>query len=173
MRYLRSIAEGRAYYSPTENVTLVGRAIGGTIAGWGGDNVRLLDMFYKGGESVRGFATAGIGPRDSLSTNKDALGGRNFYTTTAEARFDIPYVPKELGLRGAMFADAGALRRTSTAASGLAGTVGAGHAMRASVGAGLVWDSPLGPIRADYAVPVLKQAFDKTQPFSFGAGSLF
>ena len=173
VRYLRSVAEGRAYYSPNENVTLVGRAIGGTITGWGGDNVRLLDMFYKGGESVRGFATAGIGPRDSLSTNQDALGGRNFYTTTAEARFDIPYVPKEMGLRGAMFADAGALWGPSALASTLPGTVGTTLATRASIGAGLVWDSPLGPIRADYAVPVLKQAFDKTQPFSFGAGGLF
>lgn len=173
VRYLRSVVEGRAYYSPNENVTLVGRAIGGTIAGWGGDNVRLLDMFYKGGESVRGFAPAGIGPRDGLSANQDALGGRNFYTTTAEVRFGLPYVPPELGLRGAMFADAGALWGTGAVASGLAGTVGGNHAMRASVGAGLVWDSPLGPIRADYAVPLLKQTFDKTQPFSFGAGSLF
>jgi outer membrane protein insertion porin family len=173
VRYLRSVAEGRAYYSPNENVTLVGRAIGGTITGWGDDNVRLLDMFYKGGESVRGFATAGIGPRDSRSTNQDALGGRNFYTTTAEARFDIPYVPKELGLRGAMFADAGAVWGAGAVASTLPGTVGTTLATRASVGAGLVWDSPLGPIRADYAVPVLKQAFDKTQPFSFGAGGLF
>lgn len=173
VRYVRSVVEGRAYYSPNENVTLVGRAIGGTIGGWGGDNVRLLDMFYKGGESVRGFATAGYGPRDASSTNRDALGGRHFYTTTAEGRFALPYVPQELGLRGAMFADAGALWGPSAFASSLPGAVGTGHAMRASVGVGLVWDSPLGPIRADYAVPLLKQTFDKTQPFSFGAGSLF
>ena len=173
VRYLRSVVEGRAYYSPSENVTLVGRAIGGTIAGWGGDSVRLLDMFYKGGESVRGFAAGGIGPRDSLSANQDALGGRNFYTTTAEARFGLPYVPQEMGLRGALFADAGALWGTSAFAATLPGTVGAAPAMRSSVGAGLIWDSPLGPIRADYAVPLVKQMFDKTQPFSFGTAGLF
>jgi len=40
--------------------------------------------------------------------------------------------------------------------------------MRASVGVGLAWDSPLGNLRVDYAFPVLKQPFDKTQALSFG-----
>ena len=49
-----------------------------------------------------------------------------------------------------------------------AGVVGTTAALRASVGVGLIWDSPLGPLRVDYARPLAKQAFDKTRPLSFG-----
>ena len=61
VKYIRTIAEGRGYYPITEKITFVGRLIGGNIQGWGGDDVRLLDMFYKGGETIRGFRRSGIG----------------------------------------------------------------------------------------------------------------
>ncbi len=168
VRYLRSVGEARGYYAVTDDVIAVGRATGGIIGGWGGQDVRLLDLFYKGSETVRGFAVAGIGPRDTASANQDALGGRMFFGTTAELLFPIPGVSQEAGLRGAVFADAGSLwnvNRTAAAAPGLAGNA---PALRASVGVGLAWDSPLGALRVDYAYPILKQPFDKTQALSFG-----
>jgi len=152
----------------SEDVTAMGRATGGVITGWGSQDVRLLDLFYRGGETVRGFATAGIGPRDTQSANQDALGGRMYYGTTAELLFKIPAVPDDLGLRGAVFADVGSLwgvNGTGARAPGLAGNT---PALRASVGMGLAWDSPLGNLRVDYAFPVAKQPFDKTQALSFG-----
>ena len=170
-RYLRSTIDGRYYYPVSDNVTLAARFTGGTIGGWGGQDVRLLDLFHLGGETVRGFAPAGIGPRDTASANNDALGGRHYVGATAEARFSLPFVPDELGLRGATFVDAGSLWGPTTFASSLPGTVGGTPAARASVGAGLVWDSPVGALRVDYAVPVLSQSFDKTQPLSFGLAS--
>src|SRR5204862_292572 len=83
-------AEAGVYYAGTDDITAAGRATGGMITGWGGQDVRLLDLFYKGTETVRGFANAGIGPRDTLSANQDALGGKMFYSTTAELLFQIP-----------------------------------------------------------------------------------
>ena len=59
-------AEARYYYPITEKITFVGRAIGGHIEGWGGEDVRLIDLFYKGGETIRGFNRGGFGPRDLL-----------------------------------------------------------------------------------------------------------
>jgi outer membrane protein insertion porin family len=168
-RYLRSTVDGRYYYPVSDGVTLAARFTGGTIGGWGGQDVRLLDLFQLGGETVRGFAPSGIGPRDTASANNDALGGRHYVATTAEARFNLPFVPEELGLRGATFVDAGSLWGPTTFASSLPGTVGDAAALRASVGAGLVWASPVGALRVDYAVPLVKEAFDKTQPLSFGA----
>lgn len=173
VRYIRTVGEARGYYAVTDKVTLMGRATAGNITGWGGEDVRLLDLFYKGGETVRGFATAGFGPRDIFSANKDALGGRYFYATTAELRFPIPLVPDSFALRGAVFADAGSLWGVNTTASGLAGLAGNTAAPRASVGTGLVWDSPVGPLQLSYAVPLFKQPSDKTQPLSFGLGPAF
>ena len=94
MRFLRTVGEARGYYAVSDDMTAMGRATGGIITGWGGQDVRLLDLFYRGGETVRGFATAGIGPRDTQSVNQDALGGRMYYGTTAELLFQIPGVPR-------------------------------------------------------------------------------
>jgi outer membrane protein insertion porin family len=168
VRYIRSVGDARAYYPVNDEITAMGRITGGTISGWGGQDVRLLDLFYKGGETIRGFAVAGYGPRDTLSANKDALGGRMFYATTAEVLFQIPGVPQDFGLRGAVFADAGSLWGLNSTAAKQPGAVGNTPALRASAGIGLVWDSPLGMLRTDYAIPLLKQPFDKTQNFSFG-----
>jgi outer membrane protein insertion porin family len=168
VQFLRSVGEARAYYAVSENVTAMARATGGVITGWGGQDVRLLDLFYRGGETVRGFATAGIGPRDTQSVNQDALGGRIYYGTSAELLFAIPGVPEDIGLRGAVFADAGSLWSTSSTAAALPGVAGNTPALRASVGVGLAWDSPLGNLRVDYAFPVLKESYDKTQALSFG-----
>jgi outer membrane protein insertion porin family len=168
VRYIRSVGDLRAYYPVTDEITAVGRATGGVIGGWGGQDVRLLDLFNMGGESVRGFATAGIGPRDTLSANQDALGGKMFYATTAELLFQIPGVPQDIGLRGAVFADAGSLWGVNGTAATLPGLAGNTAAPRASVGVGLVWDSPIGALHADYAIPLVKQPSDKLQPFSFG-----
>ncbi len=63
-QYWRVNAEGRFYYPITDKITFVGRAVGGVIQGWGGQDVRLLDSFFKGGETVRGFDISGYGPRD-------------------------------------------------------------------------------------------------------------
>ncbi len=186
--YIRSIAEARAYYPLTKDFTLVGRAIGGNITGWNGQDIRTVDDFFKGGETIRGFATAGIGPRDRLSG--DPLGGTTFYAGTAEVRFPLPFVPEDLGFGGAIFADAGTLYGTDAdklakaylvkhpcGTGGLPATCYTGvedsDAIRASVGASLLWNSPVGPLRADFGYALLKQAFDQTQVFRFGAATKF
>jgi outer membrane protein insertion porin family len=167
-QFIRNTAEGRLYYPLSDSVTLVGRATAGNISGWGGQDVRLLDLFQKGGESVRGFAPGGIGPRDTASANQDSLGGKSYVAATAEARFALPFVPDDIGLKGAVFTDAGSLFGTTKTANALPGVVGAAPAARVSVGAGLIWDSPVGSLGVTYAVPVSKQPFDKLQPLSFG-----
>ena len=51
--------------------------------------------------------------------------------------------------------------------------VGNSAAMRSSVGVGLIWDSPLGPLRFDFAYALTKQPYDKTQFFRFSGGTPF
>jgi outer membrane protein insertion porin family len=149
--------------------------------GWGGDEVRLLDQFYKGGETVRGFDRLGIGARD-LTTN-DSLGGSTYYVGTAEVRFPLPLVPDELGLSGAIFVDAGSLFGVSNSVKALNGTVenpgdpvteiSDGGGLRVSAGFGILWNSPLGPLRADLGWALIKEEFDKEQIFRFGASTKF
>ncbi len=174
--YLRSTVEGRAYYPVTQDITLAARVQGGTIAGWGGQDVRVVDAFYKGGETIPGFAPAGIGPRDA--TTGDALGGTTFYSATTELRFPLPFVPTDLGLSGAVFTSAGTLFGTNAqqAAATYAKQHGVSNtlaiqdssALRSSAGGSLIWDSPVGALRVDFADVLSKAAGDKTQAVNFG-----
>ena len=173
VQYARLKAEGRAYYPIFNKVTLVGRVIGGHIEGIGGDSVRLLDLFYKGGETVRGFDKSGFGPRD-LGTG-DALGGTTFWAATAEVRFPLPYLSETLGMSGAVFADAGSLFGAGDGAksAGLGDKLADEASIRASAGVSLLWKSPLGPLRVDYAFPLQSEEFDDEQQFRFGAATRF
>ena len=45
--------------------------------------------------------------------------------------------------------------------------------IRSSVGVGLIWDSPLGPLRFDFAIPLTKESYDRTQIFRFSGGTKF
>ena len=72
-----------------------------------------------------------------------------------------------------ILADAGSLWRTGSAASSPAlsqSLIANPQTIRSSFGAGLVWDSILGPIRVDYAYPTTKAATDITQRLRFSAG---
>lgn len=176
VNYIRSTADARAYYPVTQDITLAVRAQGGTITGWGGQDVRVVDAFYKGGETIPGFAPAGIGPRDA--STGDALGGTTFYAATTELRFPLPFLPTDLGLSGAVFTSAGTLFGTDAAQAaatyakqhGVANTLAIqdSSALRSSAGASLVWDSPVGALRVDFADVISKAAGDKTQVINFG-----
>jgi outer membrane protein insertion porin family len=174
VKYNRVTGEARVYYPVSEKITFVGRAIGGHIMGWGGDDVRLIDMFYKGGETIRGFDRGGLGPRDLLTG--DALGGSTFWAATAEVRFPLPLIPEDLGMSGAFFVDAGSVFGAGEFAKKLNG---AGvdlvdeASVRASAGFSIMWNSPLGPLRLDIAKAFLKEKFDQEQLIRFGASTKF
>jgi outer membrane protein insertion porin family len=166
--YLRSVVEGRAYYPLWEKVTLVGRAIGGHIEGWDGEEVRHTDRFSKGGETVRGFDKSGFGPRDR--TTGDPLGGKIFMAGTVEMRFPIPIIPENLGFSGAVFADAGTLYDPGDITDK---NYDDDSSIRSSIGGSLLWDSPMGPLRADIAYILSEEEYDDTELFRFGAATKF
>jgi len=182
VKYIRMTGEARLYYPLTQKVTLVGRVVGGHIMGWGDDDVRLIDLFYKGGETIRGFNRGGFGPRDLFTD--DALGGTTFWATTAEVRFPLPFIPDDLGMSGAVFVDAGSLFGAGAFAKNI-NNCGADptlvsavclvddSSIRASAGFSLIWNSPLGPLRLDIAKAFLKKSYDDEQMIRFGASTKF
>ena len=104
----------------------------------------------------------------------DNIGGTKYFVTTAEAQTPVPFVPSEFGLKVAVFGDAGTVYGyggpTYFPKFGQSVQVADSTFIRSSVGAGLVWDSPLGPLRVDYAFPLTKTGYDVLQPFHFGVG---
>jgi outer membrane protein insertion porin family len=167
-------AEGKAVYFHTvyEGVVVMLRGRGGVMTSLNGDDVLVIDRFFHGGESFRGFERSGIGPRDlSAGTSNDALGGQAYALGTAELSFPTG-LPEAFGLRAAVFADVGTLFWAPESSSG-ATLIRDGADVRASVGAGLIWRSPLGPLRLDFAYAVLKEDYDITELFRFSAGTRF
>ncbi len=70
----------------------------------------MLDHFQMGPNLVRGFAPAGIGPRDlTIGTTNDALGGSMYWGVSLEAQTPLYFLPKDIGIKIAAFADAGNL----------------------------------------------------------------
>ena len=187
VNYIRSVVDSRGYYPITNKITLVGRAQAGNIEGWGGQDIRLTDLFFKGGETIRGFKRAGYGPRDACEDpvthdrigvcSRDSLGGQMFWATTAEVRFPFPYVPDSLGMQGAIFVDAGSLWDPSELAISAVNDEGSfildSAEVRLSTGFSIIWQSPLGPLRADLGQALLKAKFDQTELFRFGASTNF
>ncbi|MBF2715899.1 outer membrane protein assembly factor BamA [Agrobacterium vitis] len=135
-----------------------------------GDNLNVFDQFQIGGKEIRGFENNGIGVR-MPNRNDDSLGGTTYFTASAEASMPIPGVPQDAGFRIAVFSDAGTLYGNEVKNS--AGAQGTDMAWRASVGAGIVWASPFGPLRFDYAQPILKEDYDKVQQFRFSIANQF
>ncbi len=169
--YLRETLDTRwyrpiGYQSP---VVAMVRFQAGHIGGVGSP-VSPYNQFMLGGDNVRGFASAGYGPRTTDGTGL-ALGGKNYWTATAELTFPLPLVPEDLGFRAGVFADAGML----FGVDGLPGptTFVSDTILRSSVGVSLLWDSPLGPIRFDYAWVLNSASYDIQQAFRFGAAAQF
>ena len=189
VNFLRTQGEVRNYYEVLPDVVSVLKLTGGHIAGWGGKDLRMLDHFQMGPNLVRGFAPNGIGPRDLTNgTFNDALGGTMFWGASLEAQTPLYFLPKEIGIKLATFVDAGSLWGYKGPATwNMTGeTVQVGldkfSDIRSSAGIGLLWDSPLGPLRFDFAYPLTKycetgiggnQVCDKTQVFRFSGGTRF
>ncbi|MCR4267308.1 outer membrane protein assembly factor BamA [Nitratireductor sp. ZSWI3] len=166
-KFIKATARGTYYKTLSDELDLVGLfSVGaGHIQAWDGD-LRVFDHFSSSDRIIRGFDYNGIGPYDA--TTKDHLGGKTYFNASAEAQFPFPILPESFGLRGAVFADAATLY-----GSDVAGAIGTDMNWRASVGAGLIWASPFGPLRVDYAVPVVKEDSDEVQNFNFGISTRF
>ncbi|MER9118598.1 outer membrane protein assembly factor BamA [Mesorhizobium sp. M0954] len=172
-KFIKVTARGSIYQTLSEQLDLVGLVSGGAghVQGYGNGDLRVFDHFQSSDRMIRGFEYGGIGPV-ALDNSNDHLGGTTYFNASAEAQFPLPVIPESFGLRGAVFADAATLYG-SKIASGLVNSSTTGMEWRASVGVGLMWASPFGPIRIDYAIPVKKEKTDDVQEFNFGISTRF
>jgi outer membrane protein insertion porin family len=173
-QFVKVNARARYYQTLSEELDIVGlvTAGGGHIEGFGDDGLRTFDLFKSSDRIIRGFEFNGIGPVDAVTGEQ--LGGQSYLHASAEAQFPLPAIPESLGLRGAVFADTATVFGNDIAENipGLTVT-GTNMDWRASAGVGLIWASPFGPLRVDYAYPFLKEETDEVQEFNFGISTRF
>ncbi len=164
-RFIRHEMRAAKYWPIAPQWTFKLATTGGHVLGLG-RNIRINERFFVGGRRLRGFENSGIGPRDRLT--EDALGGNIFYTATAETTFPLG-LPDDLGFLGAAFVDVGSLWDLDVTDDDIV----ASDSARVSVGVGLSWKSPFGPIRIDFSQAIVKEDEDQTQMFNFNFGTRF
>jgi outer membrane protein insertion porin family len=176
-RFARSTEDVRYYHPIVGDVVGMVRAQGGYVTPWGGSQLPLLNGFFGGPQLVRGFAPNGFGPRDiTPGTTMDNVGGNVYWSSSAELQAPVPLVPADANLKMALFSDVGSLWANGASSVSHLSTlspsqqIANSRAARAALGASLIWDSPFGPLRVDYAYPIAKQPFDVTQRLQFNAG---
>lgn len=175
VNYVKTEVDVSAYYGISPEWVVSTSASSGYVAGWAGDAIRINDRFFKGGNSFRGFETAGMGPRD-LNT-RDALGGNFYLIGTIE--MTVPnYLPEQYGIKTSLFADVGTLglldsRYTTDAFGNPSTRIVDDLAFRASAGISVHWKSPMGPIRFDLSHILGKEDYDKTETFRFSTSTQF
>ena len=163
--YLRNELSGGQFYQVYDKWIVNLGASTGYIIGLG-DDIRIIDRFFLGGKTLRGFADAGVGPRD-VATG-DSIGGNWFYRGTVGLTFPLG-LPNEFGIRGRVFSDAGSIGEHDSTTANIADAT----TLRMSVGTGILWDSPFGPVNIDFAKALLKEDFDETELFRFSFGTRF
>ena len=192
VNFVRTTGDVRYYYPLIYDSILLLHGQAGYVSAWGGKDLQIMDNFFMGPNLVRGFAPSGIGPRDLANYNQDALGGTTYWGASAEVQFPLSFLPKDVGMKGAVFFDAGSVYGytgpTTFASAGTANftvcpsnsqnkmgaiCVADDNVIRTSVGASLIWQSPFGPLRFDYAWALTKASYDDLQAFRFSGGTKF
>jgi outer membrane protein insertion porin family len=164
--------KARLYYTLSDEMDLVGSIAGsaGHVISTNGGRLNVFDQFSIDSNDIRGFANTGIGPR--MKKHDDPLGGTTYFTASAEVTFPLPGVSQDAGFRGGLFADAGTLYGNEVKVT-KGKVLGEDMTIRASLGASLIWASPFGPLRVDYAFPVAKRSYDIEQRLKFGISTSF
>ena len=164
-KYYRVVLSGAHYKPMMFNTFFLGtKGRIGQVTGLG-ENVTQSQRFFLGGRRVRGFDGSGIGPRDQGSNA--AVGGNKVFNGTFEV-VSRAGISKDLSMRWTVFSDFGSVWETDYPS----GVTGANDSsIRSSLGAGLLWDTFIGPMSFYWAKPTTKKSYDKTRTFQFTIGT--
>ena len=181
LQYYRLNYQFQQFFAVFPRVTLAFNGEIGYGDGYSGDPYPFFKNYYVGGiGSVRGFETGSLGPRD---VDGSPLGGNRRLNFSLEAYVPIPGADRTL--RALTFVDAGQVWGLAPATNSSGNFVlvngrpvyeaektDLGN-LRYSVGIGVAWISPLGPLKLSYAYPLNQKPEDRVQRFQFQIGTGF
>jgi outer membrane protein insertion porin family len=160
LTYYRTNLQHQWYYPLTRDYTLHFNGQIGYADGYGNKPLPFYKVFYLGGvNSVRGYETASIGPKDS---NGDSLGGSHQLLANLEFLFPFPGLDKDRSVRLSWFVDAGVVGEKYDFGE-----------MRYSTGLAFNWFSPVGPLKLSFGKALNPQPDDRLQRIQFSFGTTF
>jgi outer membrane protein insertion porin family len=163
---LKTEAKARYYMPLLADYNVIGSIKGqaGVITSLDGGDVHPLEAFRGGSSLVRGFINGGMGAKASSG---ESLGYTAYVAGSAEIEFPMPILPESYGVRGSVWADAALIDGIGNVTPSLSATADSiDENFKSSVGASIIWDSPFGPLRGDFAYVLNKATDDSTQVFA-------
>ena len=128
-----------------------------------GKNIKLSERLFIPSRKLRGFERGKIGPKDG----EDYIGGN--FVTTANVSSTLPQVLNNLqDIDFVMFFDAANVWGVDYDSS-----IADNGKIRSSIGLGIDWLTPIGPLNFTFAQPLTKESTDKTETFRFNLGTTF
>jgi outer membrane protein insertion porin family len=170
---IKTEAKARYYMPLLADANIIGSIKGqaGIVNSLDGEPVNTLEAFRHASTLVRGFVSGSMGPKYRLDPSSagydELLGFTSYAAASVEVEFPIPVLPESYGVRGAVWADAAIIDGQGGGIGGaMTATTGSTDSnFKSSVGASVIWDSPFGPLRGDFAYVLDKATDDKTQVF--------
>ncbi|MFN4098790.1 MAG: outer membrane protein assembly factor BamA [Pararhodobacter sp.] len=161
------------------DVTLRAEFEAGAIMHRSGDS-RINERFVLNSDQFRGFQSYGLGPvAYSPNGSRNGLGGNFFAVARLEAEFPIG-LPQEYNMHGGMFMDVGSVWGIDNPGTPCgadvenpANCVIDDRSLRAAAGVSLFWNSPMGPLRFNFSVPVMREDYDQTRRFDLTLATRF
>jgi len=163
LRYDRITYQYQQYQPITRNTNLAFNGLVGYAHGLNGQPLPIFKNLYAGGiGTVRGFQQSSLGPQDAQG---NALGGGKMLIADFEYQFPFPGTGADRSLRMSVFNDNGYVWGENQKVSL--------SDMRSSIGIGVSWISPIGPLKFSIAKPIRDKTTDKLQSFQFTVGAGF
>ena len=134
-----------------------------------GDYVSRVYRYFLGGESLRGFDIAGVGSRNWFYTSY-SLGGMWKLNGSTQLNFPV-FIPDEYQIKGFVFADYGILGKPPRDEYTYRNVYGATRNnfidsdLRTSVGFGIYWNTPMGPMNFSWGWPLHLNEYDRERRF--------
>jgi outer membrane protein insertion porin family len=160
LQYYKFYYQYQRYFPLTRYTSFMVNGEFGYGDGYNDKPLPFFKNFYAGGvNSVRGFDSYTIGPKDS---NGDPTGGPRKALGNMELLFPFPGLQNDRSVRMSAFVDSGVVGETIEF-----------NELRASAGLALLWISPIGPLKISYGVPFRSDPSDDLQRFQFTIGGVF
>lgn len=177
--YIKNIGSASVFIPVIPSyITLRLGAKGGTIEGVNDRPINPVDAFYLGGDNFRGFKYGGVGPRvinpaTGSAKGESSIGGKDYYVAEAELKFPLGF-PKEYGISGILFVNAGTLTNVDVVDNlGYGDRYVDSGSIRAAGGFSISWLSPMGPLRFDFSKVIKKEYYDESESFRFSFDANF
>ena len=126
------------------------------------DDIKLSERLYVPQRKLRGFENGKIGPKDG----SDFIGG-NYYTTMNFTSTLPQILPNAQNIEVVSFLDVANLWGVDD------NSLDDGSKIRSSIGLGIDWFTPVGPLNFSLSHPISKSSTDQTERFRFNLGTTF